>query len=220
MSFLEIFRTGKLPDISQYRDYVEMAKNRYGMEIADIEFADIQFETERQARLTLYILSCSPEMKNEIIRNRMNYPLNDNHHFSGETLQTADRLLSDFFSFCGKSAPEDRWIYIRLLMDGIREAIYGHSIAKIKKRLNPKYVKYHVSFLVYYEPVITVLIRRPAFYDIVAHSPIAQEIRRQCYKIAKKYDKFDLLTLENLQLKFVDESQLSTEMKNNYAREV
>ena len=212
--FIKIFKTGKLPKNDPYSEFYKIIKQKHNIDIA---FCDI-YIGELQSSIRMYINSCDNDILNVILQNRIGYHINQNK-FPLFMQETAEKIINEYYEFYRKERISETILYAYIFKDSIISAAYGHSVAEIKKKLLKKYKEYSLKICIPYEPRFVVMFQFPSKYELAKTNGIFEEIKSNSFKILKKYDKFNFITLKNFNIDILNEKDVSQAELSCYARE-
>ena len=220
--FIEIFNSGVVYYDTIELEFVKILRNKYGLNVVFTSFNVNKLQTV----LHIYIdfskndndfISeiCTAVRNNEVV----NQPLN-NKKFFGEKLSAfADELMDEYLNvFCyDKEKLNNFQVYVYDLQRSFLARVHNVALDDFKSVLKRKFIGSFsgINIFIDYEPSVKIVIDSFLLYEKLKFKK--KMLVKELFDIIKKYDKFDLFEVRDVNLIILLEKDLSDEEKNRYS---
>ncbi len=153
----------------------------------------------------------------KVIKNNSLGPsLNTKGKFRKSFIKLAENIIDEYLKAFGYNRCElpEIVIYIYDFKDENLGYAYGHAIPEIKKVVSEKYDINADDIFVFYEPAVTILIDSNEKYKSIKSQK--DQLIQDCYNELKKFDPFDFVAMDNINLKVYLKSKLDKQKLNIY----
>lgn len=151
-----------------------------------------------------------------IKNNSLGSSLNTKGKFRKSFIKLAENIIDEYLNAFGYDRCElsEIMIHIYDFQDSNLEIAYGHAIPQIQKVISKKYDIKADDIFVFYEPAVTILIDSNEKYKSIKSQK--DQLIQDCYNELKKFDPFDFVAMDNINLKVYLKSKLDKQKLNDY----
>lgn len=136
--------------------------------------------------------------------------------FSPEIRQFAQEIIDCYFMCFNipQNTIKQTWLQVYDFFATVKNYAYGNASMEIKDSLSIKYQIDKNNIFVFNEPKVKIVCKNKQQY--LSYIDIKSNIVDLCYNIIKKFDHYDVLTLNDITVNIMLEAELSKTMLNDY----